>query len=195
MRVLSLDASSTTIGIAVIEYDDGYVASLVHQEYYKPNKKVDVLEMLLETRTYILGLVKEHKVNEVAIEDYVKSMHGASNANTIQLLAILNMTLRLTILDNTGIRVQPYNVMKIRHAIKFEKILPKKEDIPELVAKHLGIEFPWYYKINRKTKLQEVRAESYDVADAIAVGLAHVKILSSGVKQAAKKKSKKRAKK
>jgi Holliday junction resolvasome RuvABC endonuclease subunit len=196
MNILCLDASSSTIGIAVLEYDENN-CSLIHQEYYKPNKKIELLDMLIEIREYILKKIREYKIDEVTIEDYVKSMRGASNAATIQLLALVNMTIRLSVFDKFGIKTSAYNVLKIRHALKLGKKLPKKEEIPSLVSHHLKIAFPWYYKISRKTKEKEVRVESYDVADAIAVGLAHIKIKSipkkTKVKRTVKKTKSKKA--
>jgi hypothetical protein len=116
-------------------------------------------------------------------------MKGSSSANTVIPLAILNMTLRLAIRD-IGITPEALNVLKIRHTLKLTKVLPKKEDIPELVAQHLGIPYPWLYKINRRTKQQQILEESYDVADSIAVALTWAKLQT-----VPKKKSRPRVKK
>ena len=183
---MGVDASTTTVGIAIIEYD-GYTKNLIHHEYYKPDKTNGILEMLRLARAHILKLFGKYKVQEFVIEDYVRFMKGASSASTVIPLAILNMTLRLGILD-LGITPEALNVLKIRHALKLTKALPKKEDIPELVAQHLGITYPWLYKINKKTKQQVVMEESYDVADAIAVALAWAKLQTTP-----KKKSRSRA--
>jgi len=99
------------------------------------------------------------------------------------------MTLRLAILD-MGITPEALNVLKIRHTLKLTKVLPKKEDIPELVSHHLKIPYPWLYKTNRRTKQQQIMEESYDVADSMAVALAWAKL-----KTAPKKKSRPRVKK
>lgn len=185
---MGVDASTTTIGISIIDYD-GYVRNLVHQEYYKPDKTNGILEMLRQARTHILKLFGKYKVQEFIIEDYVRFMKGASSAGTVIPLAILNMTLRLSILD-LGIKPEALNVLKIRHALKFDKILPKKEDIPELVARHLGIPYPWLYKINKKTKQEVVMEESYDVADSMAVALAWAKLQTAPKKKSRPKASK-----
>ena len=59
--------------------------------------------------------------------------------------------------------------MSIRHKIKKDKKIPKKEEVPERVAQILGIDFP--YKLN---KLKNIAKENEDMADAIAVALCHI---------------------
>ena len=189
MRILGLDASTSTIGIAVIEYDiDGYFPHLIHSEYYKPEKADGILDMLLKARTYILNIARRFNIDEFVIEDYVRFMKNSSSAATTIPLAILNITLRLTILDNLHIQPSSLNVLKIRHALKKKNILPKKEEIPELVAEYLRIPYPWLYKINKRTKEQQIMEESYDVADAMAVALAWIKLKSRPVRKAASRK-------
>jgi hypothetical protein len=187
-RVMSLDASTSTIGVSIIDYGDGYI-KLIHCEYYKPDKTNGILNMLQLTRSYIINLFGKYNAQEFVIEDYIRFMKGASSAATVIPLSILNITLRLAILD-LGITPEALNVLKIRHAIKLSKELPKKEDIPELVAAHLGISYPWLYKINKKTKMQVVMEESFDVADSIAVGLAWAKLQMAPKKKSRSKKTK-----
>lgn len=188
MRILGLDASTSTIGIAVIQDKP---LKLIHYEYYKPDKSQDELNMLTKARDYILAIAKKYKIDDFVIEDYVRFMGGKSTAGTTIPLAILNMTIRLAVLDCLNIIPKSLNVMKIRHTLKTDKQLPKKEDIPELVGLHLQIPFPWLYKTNRK-KQQVIMVESYDIADAIAVALAWVKLQSRPVKLPARKISKKK---
>lgn len=172
---MGLDASTSTIGISIIDYDEISGLKLVHSEYYKPDKSKGILEMLNHARGYILNLFDKYQVQEFVIEDYVRFMKGASSAATVIPLAILNMTLRLSMFD-MGVNPDALNVLKIRHAIKIGKELPKKEEIPELVAQHLGIQYPWLYKVNKRTKEKEIIVENYDVADAIAVSIAFIKL-------------------
>lgn len=181
-RVMGLDASTSTIGISIIDYEDDYRPSLVYCEFYKPDKTNGLLEMLLKARKHILNLFGKYNVQEFVIEDYIRFMKGASSASTVIPLAILNMTLRLAFLD-LGITPEALNVLKIRHTIKLTKVLPQKEEIPELVAQHLGIPYPWLYKINKRTKLQVVMEESYDVADSMAVALAWAKLQTTPKKK------------
>ncbi len=63
------------------------------------------------------------------------------------------------------------SVLKIRHATKLDKKLPTKEEIPQLVAKILNIDFPYVYG-----KRGAFLPENYDMADAINCGLAWIKL-------------------
>lgn len=175
MRLIALDASTTTIGIAILDYDTDFNIKLIHYCYFKPDKSKEQLKMVIEARDYIIKLAKLYKVNEFIIEDYVKFMGGGSTASTIIPLAILNSTLRIGALEKLKLEPVALNVLKIRHTIKLGPKPPKKEDVPDVVAKILGIEFPWYETIDKRKKVK-IKPESYDVADAIAVGIAHIKI-------------------
>ena len=193
--VMGLDISTTTIGIAVVKEEDDGKIKLVHYEYYKPEKKHGQLFMLARAQMYITDLLWDHDVTEVAIEEYVKFMKGNSTAKTVIPLAILNTAIQLSIWTaDARLKPRVMNVLAIRHAIKPTKRLPKKEEMPDIVAKRLGIKFPWEMKVNRRTKKEERREENWDVADAIAVALAHIAKPSSPVKKVrSKKRSKKNA--
>jgi Holliday junction resolvasome RuvABC endonuclease subunit len=199
---MALDVSTTTIGIAIIDYDDGYDVRSLQTGWYRPNytkQKWHELDpathlILIDAAQHeIMHWAQRNKIDEFVIEDYVQYLGGGSTAKTIIPLAVLNMSLRLMIWKMFAIEPVPYSVMKVRHTIKTGKTLPAKEEIPKLVDKLLGkgMGHGWEYKTNRRTKKKELTQESYDVADAIAVGLAHIKIKSSPPK---KKGLKKRAK-
>lgn len=172
---MGVDPSTSTIGISIIDYEDGYTPTLVYHNFYKPNKANGMLHMLYEARNYIINLFGKYNVEEFVIEDYIRFMKGSSSASTVIPLAILNMTIRLSMLD-LGIVPQTLNVLKIRHTLKMTKVLPKKEEMPELVAKHLGISYPWLYKYKGRNKTQQIMSESFDVADSMAVALAWAKL-------------------
>lgn len=172
-RILSLDISTTTIGISVLEHNNGKNIKLLHQEFYKP-PKIDIFEMLLDVSNHMRSIYDTWKPDEIAIEEFIQFMKGGSGAKTIIPLAVLNRVIGFCFFIWTGQTPILYSVMTIRHTIKFGKKIPPKEDIPEIVAKHLQIEFPYYYKTNKRGK-QTIMTESYDVADSIAVGLTHIK--------------------
>ena len=197
MRILGMDVSTSTAGLAILDYDpDGYDnIKLVYSGYYKPDKSISVLDMLVKARKHILDLAVEYSVDEFAIEQYIQFMKGKSSANTVIPLAVINTTVQLSILDFFNKETKVLNVLTIRHALKFGKELPKKEDMPELVAKHLGIEFPWVYKYNKKKKENEIAVEAGDIADGIAVALSFIKVKSRPIKSVKIKVKKKRAKK
>jgi hypothetical protein len=77
--------------------------------------------------------------------------------------------------------------MSIRHGLKINKVFPKKVDMPELVAKHLGIVFPYERTTKGKSK-DKIKMESYDKADGIAVALYYAFMLTGKVKRKVKKK-------
>jgi hypothetical protein len=110
-------------------------------------------------------------------------MAGKSTAQTIIMLTTFNRMTGLLCYDYLGHSPKLYSVMTIRHGLKLNKIFPKKEQMPELVAKHLGITFP--YETNKKGK---IKVENYDKADGMAVALYYAFVLSGRVKAKGKKK-------
>lgn len=174
--ILSFDASTTTIGISVINYEpmvsfNKANPKLIYHDFFKPPKDGDIFERLAVVRNFVFEKLEKYNPDDVALEDIILFMKGHSTAKTVSSLAVLNRTVGLAIFNHAGHSPHLLNVMKIRHALKKDKELPPKETIPELVAEHLSIEFPW--RFNKKEK---VIVENYDVADAIAVGLAFIKL-------------------
>lgn len=182
---MGLDASTTTIGLSVIEHENYQDLKLLHVEFFKPQKDIDLFEKLSKVRQFIFDRINKYEPDEVALEDILLFMQGKSTATTISSLAVLNRTVGLAIYDALGKSPNLLNVMKIRHAIKQSKKLPAKDEIPTLVANILKIEFP--YVLNKKKK---ICIENYDMADAIAVGLAFAK-LNRPVEPAEMKRTKK----
>lgn len=171
-RVLSLDASTTTVGIAVLDYDDKNI-TLYHNDFYKPNKDVNQLIMLKEAKLFVKDLIKTFNPDDFAIEEYIKFMKGNSAAATTIPLAIFNRTLCLAAYEEMNKLPEIISVMTIRSKIKLDKQIPKKEEVPEIVAKHLNIAFPYRTKLLKNGK-EKIIAENADVADGIAVGLAFI---------------------
>ena len=180
MRIMGLDASTSTIGLAIIEASE---LKLIHYEYYKPSKKEDIFHKLQEVRKFISTKINEFKPDLVALEDIILFMKGHSTAKTISGLAVLNRTVGLAVLDYLGQAPYLMNVMSIRSLIKIDKKAPKKEEVPDVVAKHLNIDFP--YLLNKKGKILN---ENYDMADAMAAAIALHKKISAPIKVKRKKK-------
>lgn len=192
-RIMGIDASTATIGLCIVDYCD-HTAKLKHQEYYKPPTKGNLFERLAAVRVYIQEKIDEFNPDDLAIEDIALFMK-LSTARTITTLAVLNRTVGLAIYDKTNKPPYLYNALRIRHAIKLDKNLPPKEDIPELVAKVLKFKFPYEYKKTRDGS-KKLKEEIFDMADAIAVALCHIKMDRAGVADDLQiKKKKKRAKK
>ena len=170
---MGIDASSTTIGLALIEAD-GQKVKLIDSRYIKPPKKGSIFSRLDSVKDSIEEVIDEWKPDTIAIEDIIQFMAGGSGAKTIILLAIVNRFVGYTCYKKLNREPTYMNVMTIRHALKLTKKLPAKEEMPELVAHHLKTDYPWLTRINRK-KETVVMEESYDVADAMAVALAFTK--------------------
>jgi Holliday junction resolvasome RuvABC endonuclease subunit len=182
--ILGFDVSSTTIGWCSLSICPArnYV-KFIKSGYIKPQKKGSIIARLAETRNEVNKVIQTFKPDFIAIEDIISFMKGASTAKTIIMLTTFNRMIGLTAHDYAGKVPELFSVMSIRHGLKTSKDLPKKEDMPELVAKHLGIKFP--YEINKKGK---VKVESFDMADGVAVALYYAFLLTGRIQRKAKKK-------
>jgi Holliday junction resolvasome RuvABC endonuclease subunit len=181
-RVLGFDISSTTIGWCHLEVDT--VKNTIEYKkmgYIKPSKKGTIMERIVETRHEVLELICKINPDEISVEDLIKFM-PKSTATTVVVLTTFNRMICLLAHDFIHKQPELFNVMSIRHALKLNKDLPKKEDMPELVAKHLGITFPYEY--DKKGKIKEV---SRDMADGVAVALYHAFVLTGKVVRKVKK--------
>ena len=181
-KVIGFDVSSTTIGWSVLEYTASSM-KLLDSGYIKPIKKGTIIERIVHTRDIVEKLIAKHKPDFIGIEDIVQFMKGKSTAQTIIMLTTFNRMIGLCAYDYLKKTPELISVMTIRHGLKTSKELPKKEDMPDLVAKHLGITFP--YETNKNGK---VKVENYDRADGIAVGLYYTMLLRGLIKRKGKKK-------
>lgn len=165
---MGIDASFSTIGIAIIDYSDD-VLELVHKEYYKPPASGNLFERLAAVREYIISKVKEFKPKVVTLEDIIKYLRHRSNAHTVTLLAALNRTVGLAVFD---VRKEPpylFNVTDIRNTIKDGNETPEKSEMPDLISRILDFDFDFEVKSTGK-----IKDENYDMADAIACALCYV---------------------
>jgi Holliday junction resolvasome RuvABC endonuclease subunit len=162
---MSFDVSSSVVGYAVFDLK-GKDIKLIYSGTFKPFKKGHVFENLRHLREDINSLLEEYQPTKIAIEDIAQFMPKVSSANTIITLALYNRTVGLAAYEFLAEAPELCSVMAIRHGLKQSSVLPKKEEIPELVEKLLGVTLPVKYK-----KTGAIRTELYDEADAIAVGL------------------------
>jgi Holliday junction resolvasome RuvABC endonuclease subunit len=185
--ILGFDCSSTTVGWAALEIDIiTNTIKLLKVDYLKPLKTGNIIERIVDTRDKIKAIIEKVKPDEIAIEEIVKFMKGKSSANTIIMLTTFNRMICLAAYDYLQLAPTLYSVLSIRHGLKLNGVFPAKEDIPDLVAKHLGIQFPWEYG-----KKGKVKVENYDKADGIAVALYHAFVLLGRTKKKKAKKAKK----
>lgn len=182
-KVLGFDVSSTTIGYCVLELDDlTKEIKLSHLNYFKPTKNGSIIDRIVDTRNKILSIIDTYKPDYIGIEDLIKFM-PKSTATTVIMLTTFNRMVCLSCYDYLGRGPELFNVATIRAGLKIDQARPKKEDMPELVAKHLGIIFP--YETNKKGK---IKVENYDKADGMAVALYYAFLLVGKVKRKGKKK-------
>lgn len=169
MKVLAFDVSTTTIGYCCLDVGDEI--KFVDCGFYKPIKKGNIFERLDKTKTDILEIIKRYNPDSIAIEDIIQFMKGHSGAKTIIGLSVINRTVGLTAFNYLKHPPELYSVLQIRHGIRRaagQKKLPAKEELPEIMEKLLNIKFPWLY--NNKGN---VKAESYDMSDAVCCAYFH----------------------
>jgi Holliday junction resolvasome RuvABC endonuclease subunit len=187
-KILGFDCSSSTIGWSVLQVD-GYSINFLSCGYIKPPKKGNIVERIAQTRNEVQKLIEKVKPDHIAIEEIIQFMAGKSTAKTIIMLTTFNRMISLVAYDYLKFPPTFHNVMSIRHGLKVNGIVPKKEDMPNLVAQHLNITFPWEY--NKKGK---IKPENYDRADGIAVNLYYAFILTGKITSKIKKPKKKKVK-
>lgn len=173
--ILGLDCSSTTIGYAALNWNEkNNKIKVVDYGFYKPIKEGNILDRLRKTQNDFKDLINTIKPDYIAIEDIILFMKGHSTANTITTLTAFNRALGLVAYEYLGRSPDLYSVMKIRHTIKLNKELPKKEEIPQVLEKRLNFKYEYLYKKNGT-----IKAETYDQSDALAVALCHALTLSN----------------
>lgn len=182
-RVLGFDVSSSTIGYCLLEIDDKDQIQFIYANYLKPIKKGNIIERIVDTRNKVQDIIKQSKPDYIGIEDIIQFMKGHSTAQTIIMLTTFNRMIGLCSFDYLQRSPELFSVMSIRHGLKTGKDLPKKEDMPDLVSKHLGITFPY-----EKNKKGNIKVESFDMADGVAVALYYAFVLTNRVKRKGKKK-------
>lgn len=181
-KILGIDCSSTTIGWCILNIDNNNNISFVKATYIKPIKKGNIVERLADTRDKIKHIIDSEKPDYIGIEEIIQFMKGKSTAKTIITLTSFNRMVCLLAYDYLKKSPELFHVMSIRHGLKINKILPQKTDMPNLVAQHLNIQFP--FETNKNGKIKE---ENYDKADGIAVALYHAFILTNKIKKKKKK--------
>lgn len=190
--ILGFDVSSSTVGYSILQIDENNKIHFVLCDYIKPPKDGTIIERIVETRNLIKNVIEKFKPDFIGIEDIIQFMQGHSTAKTIIMLTTFNRMIGLAAYDYLQKSPELFSVVTIRHGLKIGKVLPKKEEIPELVATHLGIDFPWLKTNSKITKSgkkieSKIKVESYDTADGIAVALYYAFILTGRIKRKGKK--------
>lgn len=189
-KILGLDVSSTTIGYCTLTInEETNEIKFISCNYLKPIKKGTILERLEDTRNKIKKIIEDVKPDYIGIEDIIMFIRNKSTANTIITLATFNRMIGLTAFDYLGKSPELFGVLAIRHGLKLTSEFPQKEEMPEIVATHLNIKFP--YETNKKGN---IKTESYDMADGVAVALFYAFCLTGKCSVKAKLPKKKKVK-
>ena len=171
--VLGLDCSSSTIGWGLVGKKESGENKLLAYGHIKPLKPThDLIYRLNDVYDKIAELCLEFDPYEVAVEDILLFMAGASKAQTIVTLAAFNRVAALAAYREANHEVFFYSVSKIRSVLKKQinsKESIKKEDVPNIIIACLGPEFKLI-----KNRKGNVAKETGDEADGIAVALAHL---------------------
>ncbi len=187
--ILGIDCSSKTIGYSVLEIIDNKI-QFISTNHLKPIKSDSIIERLAHTRDQINLIINNIKPDYIGIEEIISFMKGSSTAKTIITLTSFNRMIGLCAFDYLKRAPELFNVMSIRHGIKLNKIFPAKEDIPYVLEHHLNIKFPFIYN-----KKQQIKEESLDQADSLAVALYYAFILTNKIRPKSKPKLKPKSKK
>lgn len=167
MKVLGLDISSSIIGYSVLEINKINKIENIQMSFIKLTQDKNIINRIVDARTKILKVFNDVGPDFIGIEDIIKFM-PKSTASTVITLTTFNRMICLLSYDYLGKYPKLFNVMSIRHKIKLNNLFPKKEDVPNLIEKHLNIKFPYIY--DKKNKIKNI---SFDMADAAAVALCY----------------------
>jgi Holliday junction resolvasome RuvABC endonuclease subunit len=171
-KIISLDISSSTVGWAMLSYDDNNF-SLEEYGHIKPLKSTKG-SLAFRASDYfdkISDLLKEKNPDFVVIEAYASRFQSRkSTARTIIVLSFFNELTSVASLKAIKIEPISYPVVTIRSCLsKFSGTkITSKEDCFKFIEKYFK-NFTLRYK-----RTGSIKDECYDEADAIAVGLTHI---------------------
>jgi Holliday junction resolvasome RuvABC endonuclease subunit len=170
--ILGLDISTKCCGYSIIDASTS-PPTLIHCSFIKPPQKGSIFDRITKTQVEIEKLLHQYSPDCVGIEQIASYFGKFSTAQTIIALARINIAVGLTCYEYLGHEPAMFNVMQIRHGLKLTPALPKKEEIPQLLEKLLGIKFPYVYKNG------EIAEESYDTSDSLAVAIYTAKYIQT----------------
>jgi RNase H-fold protein (predicted Holliday junction resolvase) len=181
-KVLSLDVSTKTIGIALFDITTRELLELTHVSPVPKPKRENKMEELLIKAEMVRSKIENYRnlnVTEVVIEE---PLLGSNNIYTIQTLLRFNTLVFKDIYDVLGIVpefISTYNARKFAfpHLVQpndkgkhvlfggFPRDIDKKLILWELVA-NKEPQISWLY-----TKNNTLKKENFDMSDAYVAGL------------------------
>lgn len=171
--LISLDISTSVIGISVFDEKDG---SLIELDYIKFKPKQTIFEKLDSFKQKI----KHYElvdVKYIAIEEPLKKFQGKfSNATTISLLNFFNGMISAHMYSTFKVEPWYMHVSTVRKTAFPNVKLNNKEIKHEIWSNVKDCEPQINWKYSKDTmKLMDV---NYDMADSYAIGRAYLKTLS-----------------
>ena len=186
-KVLSLDVSTKTIGIALFDITTKELLELTHVSPVPKPKRENKMEELLIKAEMVRSKIENYRnlnVTEVVIEE---PLLGSNNIYTIQTLLRFNTLVFKDIYDVLGIVpefISTYNARKFAfpHLVQpndkgkhvlfggFPRDIDKKLVLWELVAKKEP-QISWLY-----TKNNTLKKENFDMSDAYVAGLGCIRL-------------------
>lgn len=186
-KVLALDISTKTIGIALFDITTKDLLELTHVSPVPKPKRDNKMEELLIKAEMVRSKIENYKnlnVTEVVIEE---PLLGSNNIYTIQTLLRFNTLVFKDIYEQLGIVpefISTYNARKFAfpHLVQpndkgkhvlfggFPRDIDKKVIIWELVAKREP-QITWNY-----TKNNTLKKENFDSSDAYTAGLGYMRM-------------------
>ena len=186
-KVLALDVSTKTIGIALFDITTKDLLELTHVSPVPKPKRDNKMEELLIKAEMVRSKIENYRnlnITDVVIEE---PLLGSNNIYTIQTLLRFNTLVFKDIYDVLGIIpefISTYNARKFAfpHLVQpndkgkyvlfggFPRDIDKKVIIWELVAKREP-QITWNY-----TKNNTLKKENFDSSDAYAAGLGYMKM-------------------
>lgn len=170
--ILGLDISSSTIGWAILEYDNDKV-DLKEYGNIKPPKSNKGSLTFRASAAYdeVCDFLAKKKPDAIAIEAYAnKFPAGRSTARTIIVLSVFNELVSMACLKSLGQEPSRYAVVTIRSMLSKHAgyKISSKEDCFEFIKKDFN---SFSLRTNRNGKISK---ECFDEADAIAVALTYI---------------------
>lgn len=177
---IGLDASTTTVGVSIINSDTGELILLTYLDLSSKAKYEDIFEKIEAAREYLASLLRTNNwtLKDVHVEEYVKQFTpGFSSADTLFTLAIFNHSLCQYFYDKHRIKPNKINVRSVRKNLGInvdykDKTKSTKQKVFDIVRNE-NPNFPWFTYIAKsgKNKDQSVYGkQNEDMADAWVVG-------------------------
>lgn len=177
-KTLSLDISSTTIGWALLGNSDDHITILEHGHLKPPKSELSLANRALRSQVLIKNLIKKYNPDKIAIEDYVtKFSKGKSTAKTIVVLSVFNEAMTMACIEEKKVDPDRLAVISIRSLLSksFGQKISSKEECFEFIKNISSFSVKY-------NKNQQIKKETFDEADAVAVGISSIIRSNNGKK-------------